>query len=99
LEQVAALITADKAYLTVCRIAPPKKDDGQFAIAKLLIEQGADVNFQETSTVDEWTAPVLQDPVRAALFSTWSLPLNTSKPDLSLGALRLLLERGADSQA
>jgi ankyrin repeat protein len=90
LEQVAALIAADKAYLTVCR-APPKKDDGQsglqvafkagqFAIATLLIEQGADVNFQESSLVNEWTAPVLHDAVRAALFSTWSLPLETSQP-------------------
>jgi hypothetical protein len=53
---------------------------GQFAIATLLIEHGADVNFQESSLVNEWTAPVLHDAVRAALFSTWSLPLETSQP-------------------
>ena len=109
-EQVAALVATDKAYLTVCRAAPPKKDDGQSglqvafkagqsAIATLLIEQGADVSFQETSLVNAWTAPVLHDAVRAALFSTWSLTLNTSKPDQALTALRLLLERGADPQA
>ena len=110
LEQVAASVTADKAYLRVCRTAPPRKDDGQsglqiafkagqFAIATLLIEQGADVNFQETSTVNEWTAPVLHDAIRAALFSTWSLPLDTNKPDQTLAALRLLLRRGANPQA
>jgi hypothetical protein len=100
----------DKAYLTVCRTAPPKKDDGQsglqvafkagqFAIATLLIEHGADVNFQESSTVNEWTAPVLHDAVRAAIFSIWSLPLNTSQPDQALAALHLLLRRGANPQA
>jgi ankyrin repeat protein len=110
IEQVAELLTADKAYLTVCRAAPPKQDDGQsglqvafkagqFAIATLLIEQGADVNFQETSTVNEWTAPVLHDAIRAALFSTWSLPLDTDKPDQALATLQLLLLRGACPQA
>lgn len=110
IEQVAAWVTTDKAYLTVCRMAPPKKDDGQSglqvafkagqsAIATLLIEQGADVNFQETSTVNEWTAPVLHDAIRAALFSTWSLPLDTSKPDQALATLQLLLRRGARPQA
>ena len=109
-EQVAALVTTDRAYLTVTRAAPPKKDDGQSGlqvsfkagqstIATLLIEQGADVNFQESSTVNEWTAPVLHDAVRAALFSTWSLPLDTSKPAQALAALRLLLRRGANPQA
>jgi hypothetical protein len=53
IEQVAELVTTDEAYLSVCRAAPPKQDDGQsglqvalkagqFIIAKLLIEQGAD---------------------------------------------------------
>jgi hypothetical protein len=109
-EQVAALVTIDKAYLTVCHAAPPKQDDGQsglqvafkagqFAIATLLIKHGADVNFQESSTVNEWTAPVLHDAVRAALFSTWSLPLDTSKPAQALAALHLLLTRGANPQA
>nr|GFD13139.1 hypothetical protein [Tanacetum cinerariifolium] len=89
---------------------PPKKDDGQsglqvafkagqFAITTLLIEHGADVNFQQSSTVNEWTAPVLHDAVRAALFSTWSLPLDTRPPDQALAALHLLLRRGANPQA
>jgi hypothetical protein len=42
---------------------------------------------------------VLHDAVRAALFSTWSLPLDTSKPDQALAALHLLLRRGANPQA
>jgi hypothetical protein len=110
IEQVAELITTDKAYLSVCRPAPPKQDDGQsglqiafkagqFAIAKLLIEQGADVNFQETSTVNGWTAPVLHDAIRAALFSTWSQTPDTSTFDRAFATLQLLLIRGASPQA
>jgi ankyrin repeat protein len=109
IEQVAASITTDKAYLSVCRVAPPKQDDGQsglqvafkagqFAIAKLLIEQGADVNFQETSTVNGWTAPVLHDAIRAALFSTWSQTPDTSTFDRAFSTLQLLLQ-GANPQA
>ncbi|WP_162549830.1 ankyrin repeat domain-containing protein [Hymenobacter nivis] len=96
--------------MTACRVAPPKKDDGQsglqvafkagqFAVAELLIEQGADVNFQETSAVNAWTAPVLHDAIRAALFSTWSLQPDTNTFDQALAALRLLLARGASPQA
>jgi hypothetical protein len=110
IQQVAELITTDKAYLSVCRVAPPKQDDGQsglqvafkagqFAIAKLLIEQGADVNFQETSTVNGWTAPVLHDAIRAALFSTWSQTPATSTFDRAFSTLQLLLLQGASPQA
>jgi hypothetical protein len=110
IEQVAASITTDKAYLSVCRVAPPKQDDGQsglqvafkagqFAIARLLIEQGADVNFQETSTVNGWTAPVLHDAIRAALFSTWSQTPATSTFDRAFSTLQLLLLQGASPQA
>jgi hypothetical protein len=110
IEQVAASITTDKAYLSVCRVAPPKQDEGQsglqvafkagqFAIARLLIEQGADVNFQETSTVNGWTAPVLHDAIRAALFSTWSQTPATSTFDRAFSTLQLLLLQGASPQA
>jgi hypothetical protein len=110
IEQVAASITTDKAYLSVCRVAPPKQDEGQsglqvafkagqFAIARLLIEQGADVNFQETSTVNRWTAPVLHDAIRAALFSTWSQTPATSTFDRAFSTLQLLLLQGASPQA
>ena len=58
LNRVSNLLNSDKDYITVCNVAPPKKDDGQsglqvafktgnFDIAKLLIERGADVNLQD----------------------------------------------------
>ncbi|RZJ89147.1 MAG: hypothetical protein EOO60_10335 [Hymenobacter sp.] len=49
--------------------------------------------------MNEWTALVLHDVIRAALFNTWSLLLDTSKPDQALAMLRLLLRRGANPQA
>lgn len=108
--QVAALVELNKGYLSACNFAPPKKDDGQsglqvafktgqFTIAKLLIEQGADVNFQETSAVNQWTAPVLHDAVRATIFNTCLLQPDKHCFDQAFAALRLLLEQGANPQA
>ncbi|MGH2645375.1 MAG: hypothetical protein ACRDE2_15595, partial [Chitinophagaceae bacterium] len=70
LQRVIELVTFNKKYLTATNFAPPKKDDGQsglqvafktanFDIAQYLIEQGADINFIETSEINEWKAPVL----------------------------------------
>lgn len=61
--------------------APPRKDDGQsplqvaiktgqFPIAHLLLDRGADIDFQETSEVNRWTTPVLHDAVMAAVMSS-----------------------------
>lgn len=110
LAEVAKLMQTDKAYLTVCNFAPPKKDDGQsglqvafkagqFAIAELLIESGADVNFQETSTVNVWTAPVLHDCIRATIFSTCLLQSDTNRFDQVLALLQLLLQKRANPHA
>ncbi|MEZ6038529.1 MAG: ankyrin repeat domain-containing protein [Planctomycetota bacterium] len=80
-------------------VSPPKKDDGQsplqvafktgnLSAASLLLDLGADVGFQEQSTVNSWTAPVLHDAIRAASFS-----------DDAVGAARLVervLALGAD---
>jgi hypothetical protein len=77
--KVAELINSDKEYLTACNFSPPKKCDGQsglqvafrtgnFDIAQLLIEQGANIEFKETSEINEWTSPVLHDCIRATRF-------------------------------
>lgn len=107
INKVSELINSDKEYLRVCNTAPPKKDEGQsglqvafktgnFDIAKLLIEQGADVNFQETSEINEWTAPVLHDCIRATIFNTYTLEKETSKFDKAFSILQLMLEKGAN---
>lgn len=107
LNKVSELLNSDKEYLTVCNVAPPKKDDGQsglqlafktgnFEIAKLLIEQGADVNFVETSEVSEWTAPVLHDSIRAAIFNSYTVQKDTSRFDKAFSLLQLMLDKKAN---
>jgi ankyrin repeat protein len=102
--RVKALIDFSKEYLTVCNFAPPKKDDGQsglqiafktgnFDIAKLLIEYGADINFIETSKINEWTAPVLHDCIRATIFNTYTIQKDTSRFDEAFLLLQAMLDR------
>lgn len=110
IQKVAELIESDKAYLTVCSFAPPKKNDGQsglqvafktgnFEIARLLIEKGANVNFTETSAINEWTAPVLHDCIRAMLFNTYKLQKNEERFDQAYLLFQQMLERKADPNA
>lgn len=110
LSGVAALINTNNEYLTVCNMAPPRKDDGQsglqvafktgsFAIAQFLIEQGANVNFIESSTINEWRAPVLHDCIRAIIFNTYTLQKDTAKFDSAFPLLQLMLSRNANPNA
>ena len=107
INKVSDLINSDNTYLIVCNVAPPKKDDGQsglqlafktgnFDIAKLLIEQGADINFIETSTINEWTAPVLHDCIRATIFNSYTLEKDTSRFDKAFSLLQLMLNKQAN---
>jgi ankyrin repeat protein len=107
LSTISNLIDRDDEYLRVCNFAPPKKDDGQsalqvafksgrFAIARLLIEKGSDVNFIESSSVNEWKAPVLHDCIRATIFSSYTLEKDTTKFDTAFSLLQLMLEKNAD---
>jgi hypothetical protein len=99
---VRSLLADEPRLLSVCATAPPKKDDGQsplqvafkagnFEAAGLLLDLGADVNFHETSTVNNWTAPVLHDAIRAAIFS--------DDADAGLALLERLFQLGADPNA
>ncbi len=110
IEKVAEFIESDKAYLTVCSFAPPKKNDGQsglqvafktgnFDIAGLLIEKGADVNFIETSAINEWTAPVLHDCIRAMIFNTYTLQKNKERFDQAYFLFQQMLNKKADPNA
>ena len=105
--KVSELLNSDKEYLTICNVAPPKKDDGQsglqvafktgnFDIATLLIEQGADTNFIETSEINEWTAPVLHDSIRATIFNSYTVQKDTSKFDKAFSLLQLMLDKNAN---
>ena len=110
LNEVSLLVTSNKAYINLCNFAPPKKDDGQsplqlafktgnFNIALFLIENDADVNFMEQSTVNEWTAPVLHDCIRAAIFNSYTLQKDTGEFDKALWLLKLMLSESADPNA
>ena len=110
LQKVKELVVSDKEYLTATNFAPPKKDDGQsglqvafktgnFDIAEFLVEQGADVNFIETSDINEWKAPVLHDCIRATVFNSYTLQKDTTQFDKAISLLKGLLLRNADPNA
>lgn len=110
LQQVKDLVKQDPAYLTATNFAPPKKDDGQsglqvafktgqFAIASFLIQEGADVNFIETSDINEWRAPVLHDCIRATIFNSYTLERDPAKFQVAISLLQLMLEKGANPNA
>ncbi|TND07973.1 MAG: hypothetical protein FD123_2781 [Bacteroidetes bacterium] len=109
LARIAELVRSDKAYLSVCNFAPPKKDDGQsglqvafksrnIEIARFLIEQGADVNFKEKSA-NEWNSPVLHFCITATVFNTNTLQKDRSRFDFALPVLQLMMDKGADPNA
>jgi hypothetical protein len=96
------LLKEDPDLLNAHASAPPKQDDGQSVLqvafktgnlnmAKHLIELGADIHFMEKSTVNEWTAPVLHDALRAAVFTT-----QDGRSDDALWLVRKLLKMGVD---
>jgi len=91
---------------------PPKKDDGQsplqvafktrnFEIANFLIDNGADVNFIEHSTVNEWHAPVIHNAIMATVLSSRFLGITgvqNSKEmfETAFSSLSKLVQTGAD---
>lgn len=110
INNVSDLLDNNTEYLAICNVAPPKKDDGQsglqvafktgnFEIAKLLIDKGADINFIETSEINEWTAPVLHDCIRATIFNSYTLQRDTKKFDKAFSLLELMLRKKADPKS
>ena len=107
---VNRLINEDSEYLTTCNFAPPKKDDGQsglqlsfktghFEIAELLIEKGADVNFMETSAINDWTAPVLHDCIRATIFNSFTLEKDTKRFHKAFQLLQKMVNLNANPKS
>lgn len=110
LQKVMQLVTSDKEYLTATNFAPPKKDDGQsglqvafktanFDIAQYLIEQGADINFVETSEINKWEAPVFHDCIRATIFNSYTLQKDTSKFGTAFSLFKTMLDKKANPNA
>ena len=107
INKVSELVDNNSEYLRICNVAPPKKDDGQsglqvtfktgnFEIAKLLIDKGADTNFMETSEINEWTAPVLHDCIRATIFNSYTLQKDTKQFEKAFSLLQLMLDKKAN---
>lgn len=110
LQKVKELIGANKEYLTVCNFAPPKMDDGQsglqvafrtgnLEIADFLIAQGADVNFIESSSINQWRAPALHDCLRATVFNCIKLQKDQARFEKGLSLLKLMLDSKANPNA
>jgi len=110
LQRVIELVTSDKEYLTATNFAPPKKDDGQsglqvafktgnFDIAEYLIEQGVDINFIDTSDINDWKAPVLHDCIRATIFNSYTLQKDILQFEKAFSILKTMLVRKADPNA
>ncbi len=114
--KVEKLLDADPSLVRSTAKAPPKKDDGQsplqvafktgqFDIADLLIDRGADVNFIETSKVNEWRAPVIHDAIRAAVFSSryrgagGAFMHTKEQAERAFASLRKIVQAGADVSA
>jgi len=121
-ESVARHIDNDPSLVHAVAKSPPKKDDGQstlqvaiksgnFDVAHLLLDRGADVNFIDSSAINRWNVPVLHDALRAAVFSTRfgrnrALPgeprhieiMNTADDfERAFGLLTRMIASGADS--
>lgn len=103
---VKKLVSEKPDLVNVCNFAPPKKDDGQsplqvafklgeFEIAEFLVSKGADVNFKESSDINEWTAPVIHDCIRALSFNSFTLKKTTNNFMLGIELLELLISKGA----
>lgn len=123
-EKVAERVEQDPGVVGLTATAPPKKYGGQsplqvalrsgrFAIASLLVEHGADVDFVDHDSPNGWSAPVLHDAVVAAVMRSrwlrpgdrsadspqWRLAQSQEQSDEAFGALELLLQKGADIDA
>ncbi len=88
-EMVCALLDKKPELIACTAKAPPRKDAGQsplqvaiksssFAMANLLLDRGADVNFMEAEDCgNDWRMPVIQDVAMAAVMHTrWNAVWN-----------------------
>jgi hypothetical protein len=53
----------------------------------------------ETSEINEWTAPVLHDCIRATIFNSYTLQRDTKQFDKAISLLELMLSKKADPKS
>lgn len=117
-ELVKDLISSDSSLVNCISINGLDKDNGQsplqvaiktnnIDIANYLLDNGADVNFMEKDSTNEWKAPVIHDALRTAVMNTrWNtfdrnIKVFHSKEeaDKAFGLLVRIIELGADVDA
>lgn len=123
IEKIKELITKQPDLVNCITKQPPKKDDGQsplqiafktgnFWAVKYFLENGADINFIDAPSVNEWKMPVLHDAVMAtvalARFEYPVDPWNEEKKDVyelkgvkehfekTFSLLKMMVDNGAD---
>ena len=121
IETVEQLIRKKPELVNCTAKQPPKKDDGQSplqvalktgntAIAEMLINNGADVNFMEDeSCCNEWRTPALHDAINCAVMqSRWNTDSEymgfrvystKEKAEAALSILKKMIAAGADANA
>jgi len=122
LNTVKELLNKKPELISCVAKQPPKKDDGQsplqvaiktgaFEIAEFLLDMGADVNFIENESCNNWKIPASHDAIRAAVFSSrfsrspsydkanWELCNSKEKSDTSYKLLKRAFDMGADVAA
>ena len=122
-EKITELITKKPDLVNCIAKQPPKKDDGQsplqvafktrnFWAVKYFLENGADVNFIDATSVNEWKTPVLHDAIMATVaLARFEFPvdpwddekkhlykLNGVKEhfDKTFSLLKIMIDNGAD---
>lgn len=116
-ETVRILLDKKPELIACTAKAPPKKDAGQSplqvaiksgnpAIAHLLLDYGADVNFIESEDCgNDWRMPVVQDAIMAAVMSTrWNtcwqgqicVSNSAEKAESTFLLLKRIIDLGAD---
>ncbi len=120
LETVRQIIENKPELVNCTAKQPPKKDDGQsplqvacktgnIEIAEYLLDKGADVNFIEYESCNEWNTPVLHDAINCAVMSCrWNTDdkymgfrvfSTKEKAEKSLALLKRMISMGADVNA
>lgn len=118
--QVQEILKKRPELISCTAKQPPKKDDGQsplqvaiksgnFEIADYLLDCGADVNFMEIESCNEWKMPVIQDAIMATIRNTrflasnykngvkvWEVYRTKEQFDTAFRILKRMFDLGAD---
>ncbi|HLW63011.1 MAG TPA: ankyrin repeat domain-containing protein [Flavobacterium sp.] len=125
-EKITELITKKPELVNCIAKQPPKKDDGQsplqiafksknFWAVKYFLENGANVNFIDATSINEWKMPVLHDAIMATVYmARYETPVNPWNEnehsvyeikgtkehfDKTFSLLQLMVDKGADVNA